>query len=216
MDRLLAIQRDAASREWWTHAGSSMTSGMPRFLGIESAAVEVRAFHPGLVPGLLQTRAYAEAVHENHKLIDETTTEFMQQNVELRMQRKEALTRTEDPTKLWAVLYEPALRCAIADREVMCEQYEELVKLAQRDNVTIQILPATVRGFVATHDLSIMHLGPGLPTAVQVDTAWSTVAVSDKPREVARFGRMFDTLVASALPPRETPEFLHRLTRETE
>ena len=127
------------------------------------------------------------------------------------LQQSQALSREEDPLKLWAIGDEPALRCAIADLKVMREQYEELAELTRRDNVTIQILPAAVRGYVATHDLSIMHLGPGLPTAVQVDTAWNTVAVSDKPREVSRFNRMFDALVASALPPRETPEVLHQL-----
>lgn len=213
VEQCLALHRDAASREWWTNT-AGLTSGMPRLLGIESAAVEVRAFHPGLVPGLLQSRAYAQAVHDVHKPIDETTTEFSQANVDLRMKRKEALLRADEPLKLWAILYEPALRYAIADAEVLCAQFDELIELAERDNITIQILPATVRGYVAAHDLNIMHLGPDLPTAIQVDTAWNTVAVSDKPREVARFSRMFDALVASARPPRDTPEFLHHLSRE--
>lgn len=214
VDRLLALQRDASSREWWTDTTTNMLSGMPRFLGVESAALEIRAFHPVLVPGLLQTEAYARAVHETHKPIDETTTEFIQHSVQLRMKRKEALTQDEDPTKLWAVLYEPALRYVIGDPDVMREQYEELIKLAALAHVTIQVLPRTVRGYVAIHDVSIMYLGDKLPTTVQVDTAWFTVAVTDKPREVNRFSRMFDAMVASALPPRDTPEFLHQLSRE--
>ena len=212
--RLVTIQREASSREWWTDSGAKLLSGMPRFLGVESAAREIRMFHPTVVPGLLQTEAYAQAVHALHKPIDETTTEFVQQSVQLRVKRKEALTRDPDPLKVWAVLYEPALRYAISDADTMREQYDALSKLAAMENVTMQVLPQSGRGYVAFHDVNIMILGEGLPTAVQTDTAWFTVAVTDKPREVGRFSRMFDAMVASALPPDDTPKFLHQLSKE--
>lgn len=214
VDRLVALQREASSREWWTGTGTTMLSGMPRFLGVESAAREIRIFHPTIVPGLLQTKAYAEAVHDLHKPIDETTTEFVQQSVQLRMKRKEALTREDDPIKVWAVLYEPALRYPVGDADVMRGQYETLAELAAMENVTLQVLPQEGNGYVAFHDVNIMILNDGLPTTVQTDTAWFTVAVTDKPREVGRFSRMFDAMVAAALPPRDTPKLLHKLARE--
>ncbi|MFT2015573.1 helix-turn-helix domain-containing protein [Streptomyces sp. 796.1] len=212
--RLLSLQREAASREWWTGTGATLLSGMPRFLGVESAAKEIRMFHPTIIPGLLQTRSYAMAVHEVHKPIDETTTEFIRQSVEFRMKRQEAVTRDDDPLKVWAVLYEPALRYAIGDTAVMREQYQALSGLAERDNVTLQVLPQPGRSYLAFHDVNIMILDDGLPTTVQTDTAWFTVAVTDKPKEVGRFNRMFDALGASALPPRETPKILTQLAKE--
>lgn len=215
VDRLVAMQREAASREWWTGVGTTnLLSGMQRFLGVQSAAREIRLFHPTIVPGLLQTEAYAQALHDLHKPIDETTTEFGQKSVQLRMRRKEAITREEDPLKVWAVLYEPALRYTIGDADLMREQYAELVKLAALENVTLQVLPQASSGYVAFHHVNIMILGGGLPTAVQTDTAWHTVAVTDKPREVGRFARMFDAMVAGALPPGDTPKFLHQLSGE--
>lgn len=214
VDRMVALQREASSREWWTGTGTTMLSGMPRFLGVESAAREIRVFHPTIVPGLLQSQAYAQAVHEVHKPIDETTTEFVEKSVQLRMKRKEALTRDDEPLKLWAVLYEPALRYAIGGAEVMREQYAMLAELAGLENVTLQVLPQTGGGYVAFNDVNIMILGDGLPTTVQTDTAWFTVAVTDKPREVGRFSRMFDAMAANARPPGETQKFLHQLARE--
>ncbi|MFJ2112304.1 helix-turn-helix domain-containing protein [Streptomyces sp. NPDC087850] len=214
VDRLVALQREASSREWWTGTGATMLSGMPRFLGVESAAREIRIFHPTAVPGLLQTEAYASSLHELHKPIDETTSEFVQQSVQLRMKRKEALTRDGDPIKVWAVLYEPALRYTIGGADIMREQYDALAKLAAAENVTLQVLPQAGRGYAAFHDVNIMILGEGLPTTVQTDTAWFTVAVTDKPREVGRFCRMFDAMVAAALPPSDTAKLLHQLSRE--
>jgi hypothetical protein len=64
IERLVATQREASSQEWWTPHTTSMNPGMPRFLGIESSAQEIRAYHPCLVLGLLQTEAYARARHQ--------------------------------------------------------------------------------------------------------------------------------------------------------
>ncbi|MFH9095763.1 transcriptional regulator [Streptomyces sp. CS227] len=216
IDRLVTLQREGASREWWTGVSTSLLSGMPRFLGVESAAREIRIFHPTAVPGLLQTEAYASAVHHVHKPIDETTTEFVHESVRLRMKRQEVLTRESDPLKLWAILYEPALRYPMGDPAVMRGQYERIAELALRDNITIQVLPPSEGGYVAFHDVNIMVLSDGLPTTAQTDTAWFTVAVSDKPKEVLRFSRMFDAMVANALPPRDTPKIMAQLARETD
>jgi transcriptional regulator with XRE-family HTH domain len=213
VERLVATQRDASSQEWWTPHTASMNRGMPRFLGIESAAQEIRAYHPCIILGLLQTEAYARARYETAKPIEETTTEFVQDNIQIRMRRREALTR-EDATKLWAILYEPALRHIVGDADVMREQYDEIAKLAALDNVTVQVLPQKMRGYLLEHDFSILILGGRLPTTVQLDTAFGTASITDKPREVGRFSRHFEALSRSALPPENTPEFLKQLSRE--
>lgn len=216
IERLVAMQRTAASQEWWIDHTGYMSSGMPRFLGIESAAQEIRAFHPLLIFGLLQTEAYARTRHETGKPIDETTTEFVEHNVRVRMKRKEALLRDEDPLKLWVILYEPALRHVVGGADVMREQYEEIASLAERDNVTIQILPQGMRGYLSVHDFMILNLGDSMPPTVQVDTAFGASSVSDKPKEVGRFSRRFEALSRSALPPEDTPKFLHQLSGEIE
>ncbi|MDT0305804.1 helix-turn-helix transcriptional regulator [Streptomyces sp. DSM 44917] len=214
VSRLVETQREASSQEWWTPRVTSMYPGMPRFLGIESSAQEIRAYHPILVLGLLQTEAYARTRHEIAKSIDETTTEFIEDSVRIRAKRKEALTRTESPLRLWAILYEAALRHMVGDADLMCEQYEEIARLSALDNVTVQVLPQGMRGYLFEHDFSILLLGGKLPTTVKVDTAYRNVSVSDRPREVGRFSRLFEALSRSALPPEETPLFLQRLARE--
>ncbi|MGK5533710.1 helix-turn-helix domain-containing protein [Streptomyces sp. URMC 129] len=214
VERLVATQREASSQEWWTPHAAHMPSGMPRFLGIESAAEEIRAYHPSIILGLLQTEAYALTRHQSSKSIDETTTEFIEDSVRIRMRRKEALTRDDAPLRLWAILYEPALRHIVGDPDLMREQYEEIVRLASLGNVTVQVLPQGMRGYLFEHNFSLLMLGGTLPTTVQLDTAFATVSIADKPREVRRFQRQFEALSRSALPPEETPKFLHQLSRE--
>lgn len=214
LERLVATQRDASSQEWWTPHTAHMNSGMPRFLGIESAAQEIRAYHPIIVLGLLQTETYARTRHESAKSVDETTSEFVEHSVRVRMKRKEALTRDEDPLRLWAILYEPALRHIVGDADVMREQYGEIAKMAALDNVTVQVLPQAMRGHLPVHDFMILNLGDAMPSTVQVDTAFGVASLSDKPREVGKFSRRFEALSRSALPPEDTSKFLHQLSRE--
>lgn len=211
---LLRVQREASSQEWWAGYKSVMRSGMPRFVGIESASQAAQVYHPALVPGLLQTESYARTLYEIAKPIDESNTEFIERNVELRMRRKEEqLLRSDDPLALSVIIYEPALRYVVGGTEVMREQYAEITRLAALDHVTIQVLPQATRGYLNPFDFTLLDLGPVLPRAVQVD-AGGGPSVTDKPREVRKFARKFDSMSKSALAPEDTPMFLHRLQRE--
>lgn len=215
IETYIDLNRDATSQDWVTRYRGQMLPAMQGFVGIEAEAQEIRIYHPLVVHGLLQTKAYAQAIYEIEKPIEETTSEFIRVNVELRMERKQrVLERDPDPVKLWAILGEAGLRYMIDGPEVMREQYEEITRLSKLDHVKIQVLPSTGRGYRASNDLAILDLGDGLPPMVQVDNAWGAVSTSDKPREVARFTRRFNEMIASALPSEETPEFMQRLARE--
>ncbi|MFE4517581.1 Scr1 family TA system antitoxin-like transcriptional regulator [Kitasatospora sp. NPDC056783] len=61
-------------------------------------------------------------------------------------------------------------------------------------------------------DFTLLNPGPTLRTTVQVDTAGAGMSISDKPRDVGRFTRMFEALSRRALPAEATPEFLQQLT----
>jgi hypothetical protein len=49
----------------------------------------------------------------------------------------------------------------VGDTDVMREQYNELVGLAALPNVTVQVLPQTLREHLSVHDFAILHLDDG-------------------------------------------------------
>ncbi|MGW0838237.1 helix-turn-helix domain-containing protein [Streptomyces prunicolor] len=212
VESLINLNRESATQDWLTQFRGIMPAGMPGFVGLEPEARSMRAYHPTLVYGLLQTKRYAQALLELHKPVEETTSEFIRSSVELRMKRQEVLTR-EDPVRLRVILGEAALRYPVGGAEAMHEQFERLVTLNSWDHITIQVLPFRT-GYRSAHDFAILEFGDQLPARVQIDNAWGALSTSDKPREVDRFARRFDSMVASALPPEDTTDFLHRLTRE--
>ncbi|MEX2985486.1 helix-turn-helix domain-containing protein [Streptomyces sp. C36] len=210
---LIHLHRESGSQEWTSFA-STVHPTVRTFVGVESVARSIKAWHPTLVLGLLQTRRYATAVFEMEKMHDEFTSEYIEQSVRLRMMRKELLTRQDDPVHLWAILGEAALRHIVGGSDVMREQYSEITALAELDNVTVQILRTSEIGYRFGSDFTVLDLGGTLPSTVQVDVPWGAASMSDKPREVGRFSRKFNALSATALPPEQTSGFLQRLSRE--
>lgn len=212
IEALINLNKESANQDWITQYRGVMPAGMPGFVGLEPEARSMRVYHPTLVHGLLQTQSYAEALHEVHKPMEDTTWEFIRRSVEVRMKRQEVLTR-EDPVKLRVVLGEAALRYPVGGADVMHEQFVKIEKLSALEHVSIQVLPLRW-SYRSTSDFAILDFGDELPPRVQVDSPWGAVSTSDKSREVDRFTRRFDAMVASALPPEDTPAYLHQLERE--
>lgn len=212
VESLISLNRESNQQDWLTQYRGLMPAGMPGFVGLEPEAQAMKAYHPTLVYGLLQTERYARAVHDVQKSIEEYTTEFIRSSVELRMRRQEVLTR-EKPVKLHVILGEAALRWPIGGTDVMREQFGRIEEMSTWDHVTIQVLPFRP-SYRSVNDFAILDFGGDFPPRVQADSAWGSVSTSDKPREVDRFQRRFDAMTASALSPEDTPDFLRRLERE--
>nr|WP_281292871.1 DUF5753 domain-containing protein [Streptomyces qinzhouensis] len=212
VQQLIELNREAPSEEWLTQYRAFMPTGMPHYVGLEAEAVGIMAYHPTVVYSLLQTPEYAKALFEVQRPVEDTTAEFIKRHVELRMERKRRVLAREDAVRLRIILGEASLRIPLGDEDVMRVQYEEIIRIAQSDHVSIQIVPFR-RGYRATNDFTILDLGD-LPSRVQTDNAWGAVSTSDKPREVDRFTRRFNAMVGVALGVEETIDFVKELARK--
>ncbi|WP_433266361.1 helix-turn-helix domain-containing protein [Actinosynnema sp. CS-041913] len=111
-------------------------------VGLEAVATNIEAFEPMLVTGLLQTEGYARALIGYHASI--TPGVDVEQSVAVRLQRQSAIKRDDNPVTLWCVLEEQALRRPVGDPEVMREQLDHLLTMADRPNITLQVVPQSV------------------------------------------------------------------------
>ncbi|MEU5402146.1 helix-turn-helix transcriptional regulator [Streptomyces sp. NPDC005963] len=214
-DTLLKLHRESLSKEPWTPYKAFMPSKMPTFRGLEQDARVMRAFQPSFVFGLLQTEAYTRALYTIAKPVEETTSEYIEQNVRLRMERKELITRSESPLELRVIMDEAAVRRMVESPMVMREQYDEIAGMSRLDNVTVQILPHDVVTYRTESNFILLDFSDALDPVVQVDMS-NTISVTDEWREVQRNIRRFDAMRDSALPPARTADFLHQLAQERE
>ncbi len=115
----------------------------PAFVLREKAARELRMFEGHLVTGLFQTEAYARSL-----LASSMGPPVVDNALEMRMRRKEILSR-DDPPLIFLVMHEPAIHRIVGSVEIMKEQLAHLLELGERRNINIQILPADTEYYAA-------------------------------------------------------------------
>jgi len=212
---LLEVHKNSLHRGWWSPYRSLMPSGFGMSVGLEGDARILRVYQPDVMFGLFQTEAYMRAQFETAKPVDERTTEFVERNIEIRMRRKEAITRSDRPVEVHAILEEAVLRRVFGGPEVMREQYAHLAELTELDHVTVQVLPMSEPVYRARDNFVLMEFEPPLPRVVSMDVQ-DTVSLTDKDTEIWRYARRFDVMRAGAPGPRDTSGFLERLAQEME
>lgn len=122
--------------------------GFNEYIGFEQGASRITNVETSIVPGLLQTEAYAAAIIRGNEL-QSIEDEDVAQRVAVRMQRQQILRTAEDPLELVAVLDETALHRGPADPAVMRGQLEHLRDVAGWPNVELMIVPFSA-GFSIT------------------------------------------------------------------
>jgi len=135
---LTQLARQAKEPGWWADYRDVVPTWFTEYIGLESAASAVWTYEQEYVPGLLQTRAYTEAV----TLAVSWTgpSESAEGFARVRVTRQKRLSG-EAPMTLRAVLSEAVLRRQVGGAEVMREQLARLREAASRPNITVQVLP---------------------------------------------------------------------------
>ncbi|GAA1236075.1 helix-turn-helix transcriptional regulator [Kitasatospora nipponensis] len=125
---------------WWGIGHTAMIEGFPEFATKEAEATAIRLFALGWLPGLLQTREYAEAVEAAVVGRGTISQEQAVERVDFLVARQERLNRTPAPL-VHAVLDESCIRSRVGGPDVMDRALQHLEDLAQRPNVILQVAP---------------------------------------------------------------------------
>lgn len=138
---LKTMAQDVWQKGWWEGFAADVAGTLIDWVWLESRTAEIYSFEIAVLPGLLQTREYAEAlIRAAH---DTATDEQITRFVELRIARQRRLDG-EDPVRLSAIIDEGALRRLVGGPDVMRAQIDHLRKATALSNIEIMILPAKV------------------------------------------------------------------------
>ncbi|WP_435973479.1 helix-turn-helix domain-containing protein [Streptomyces sp. Qhu_M48] len=111
-----------------------------QWANLELRAVTLYTYENRLVPGLLQTPAYARTLFE--KQLPALGDDEIEANLAARMDRKKLLT--ERPHTIYSfIVEEHVLRRQTGGPEVMREQIDHILDICVRRNIDIQIMPQT-------------------------------------------------------------------------
>lgn len=136
---LQGLARDAGKRGWWQTYSGVLAPAYADYISLEEDAESIRVYASGVIPGLLQTSAYARETILGNTV---RTPEEVAALAEVRLARQAVLTRPSQPVQLWAVIQEAVLHQRFAIRPAtMQDQLQRLLDASELPNVTIQVMP---------------------------------------------------------------------------
>lgn len=135
VEELLGEARAARRPAGWADYQGLLSREFVSYLGFEGSATRIRQFHASLVPGLLQTEAYARAVLTAVR--DRTDIDEL---VKARQRRQRLLDRPDGPRADF-ILDEAVLRRRIGGSEVMRAQLRHLEAVSRRPSISVRVLP---------------------------------------------------------------------------
>lgn len=214
LDNLIRIAEGAEDVAWWLTYTDTMPDWFAAFVDLESDAEEIKTYTSEIVDGLLQTRDYAAVVAKRSAETGLTDAQI-DRSVDLREARQARLDRLQ----MHVVMSEVVIRRGpsgdpAADEPIMREQMARLAELAERPNITLQVLllsaglHAGVRG-----PFTLMRFPEGYDDmdCVYIETENGGVW-QERASDIERYGRVFASVCGLAISPEETRTLLASLT----
>ncbi|PZG10805.1 transcriptional regulator [Micromonospora craterilacus] len=142
-NRFIQLAEDAWRTDRWDDDYDELVdASFIDFPWLESRAEQICSWDAMLMPGLMQTRDYAEAVIRNaegEKATDYSVGKWLQ----LRLDRQRVLDR-EPPLRITAVIDESVLRRPVGGAALMRDQLQHLGELLSRPNIDVRVMPSRV------------------------------------------------------------------------
>ncbi|MEU1213886.1 helix-turn-helix domain-containing protein [Streptomyces sp. NPDC005791] len=204
VDSLMQMAKDSRQQGWW-HAFGDIPYSV--YIGLETDAESLRVYEPQVVPGLLQTRRYAEALING--ALPEAPPADIEKRVNVRARRQDRVNAPEHPLRLWAVIDESALRRLVGGKQVMIEQLEHLIEQSKLPHVTVQVLPFDMGAHPGINgQYAILEFPDAADSSVVYIEGVTSDLYLEKANDVQRYSVMYEHLRAQALNVDQTRQFI--------
>ncbi|GAA1909449.1 MULTISPECIES: helix-turn-helix transcriptional regulator [Streptomyces] len=210
VDSLMQMAKDSRQQGWWHSFGDIPYSV---YIGLETDAASLRVYDPQVVPGLLQTRPYAEALITG--ALPETTPTDIEKRVQVRVRRQERISAPENPLRLWTVLDESALRRVVGSRHLMRDQLEHLVEQSQLPHVTVQVIPFEMGAHPGLNgQYAILEFPDAADSSVVYIEGVTSDLYLEKANDVQQYSVMYEHLRAQALNVDQSRQLIADIAKE--
>ncbi|MEU5685679.1 helix-turn-helix domain-containing protein [Streptomyces venezuelae] len=167
---------------------------------MERFAESIEDWAPMLVPGLLQTPAYAHTIVR--AAMPRASNREVAEKVDARMERA-ALFGQENAPDFWAILDESVIRRRVLASHLMAELLEHIAEVVRATRSIVQIVPETAAAHPFMMGMTRTMTFSDAPPVVYTESLHSGQLI-DYPPLVNQYRRSYDLLRAVALPPEAT------------
>ncbi|GAA1992312.1 helix-turn-helix domain-containing protein [Kitasatospora viridis] len=209
---LMEMAKESKQRGWWNDFGDIPYSV---YIGLETEAYSIRSYETSFVPGLLQTREYAEA--SVFGVQPDTDQNAVNRRVEVRLKRQDRISGDDQLSSFWAVIDEAVLAREVGGRSVMAGQLRKLLEVGERSNVNIQVVPFTYGAHPGmTGTFSLLEFPESADSTVVYFEGVTSDLYLEKEQDVRRYTGLYDHLRAAALGVAESRSLITTYAEEYE
>jgi transcriptional regulator with XRE-family HTH domain len=214
VDELIRIAHESRKLSTATY-GKSVPGSAIKFYNFRSSALRVRNLETLLVPGLLQTEEYANAVIRAFANPDDSASD-LDDRVVARMDQQALLDREGRP-ELYFIVDEAALWRWMGGLDVMRNQLEHLKKVAERPRLTIQVVPFRLGAHGGLRgSFQILEFAEGEDYVLFLENARGDLISRDLESEAERYLTLFWELESVATKPWELNAFIDHVIANLE
>ena len=209
IDGLIARGKAARQQTWWSKYRNALPQTYFKYIEYETSASIIRSYETTIIPGLLQTEQYATAASRLYRT--NPTARKVKTTVEVRMKRQELLLSQPNPPLLFFILDEAVVYRLVSDENVRTAQLEKLITMANRPEITIEIVPFSIglhRGM--GENFSILEFPNPTDDVIYFESVRDGIFSYDASEEVAVYRELFEDLREISLGPKGTLEYLSR------
>ncbi|MFG2137452.1 Scr1 family TA system antitoxin-like transcriptional regulator [Streptomyces sp. NPDC048650] len=164
---------------------------------LEPLTTKICDFESMIVPGLLQTAAYASAIMLTGNPF--APDEYVEEKVRARLDRAVILKDATRPG-YWPILHEAVLRVPVGGSAVMADQLEHIARLARERKILLQVLPLAAGPYPFMGKMLTLLEFDDAPPVAYTEGVYSGNLLDD-PAIVKRVREGYDLIRAAALPP---------------
>ncbi|RDI42520.1 helix-turn-helix domain-containing protein [Nocardia mexicana] len=196
---------DAAYMEYRRQHAAGLKRGQQKSVRLAERSKLMRIYQPVVIPGILQTAEYAEAVLR-HSVEFYQLPDDVDDAVSKRLERQQFLYRGD--RRFHILIAEQALATSVGSDAVMVGQLDRLMAVIGLSRVLLGIIPS--------------HTGPPMQTTnfvlfdnrmVTVEGVTAELTIT-QPREVSVYGRLFEMLAKQSVTGEKARELI-RVALET-
>ncbi|WP_377269809.1 helix-turn-helix domain-containing protein [Peterkaempfera sp. SMS 1(5)a] len=210
VEALVSMAHDR-SHGWWDDYRGTLPPGLLDIAELEWHATRLHTAQTVHIPGLLQTDDYARAVFS--AVLPPLSRMETELRVNHRLERRRTLER-DTPTPYTGYVHEAALRMQFGGRQVMRAQLDQLCTAAEREHITLRIIPVECGAFPGAGHALLYAEGrvPQLDT-VQLDSAHGP-EFSHTDSQLAKYRAHLEWMDAAGLSPAKSQDLIHAIARQ--
>jgi hypothetical protein len=209
--RLMTIARESKQQGWWSKFDDL---GIDSLIGLEMDAKRISAHDSSFVPWAFQTERYARAIIKG--VLPGIDDRILDERVAARMTRQEIL-RSPEPSYLWSMIDESALRRAVGGSSLMRDQLSKVLETADTPNVTMQVLPFEAGAHPGLDNtFMLLEFESSIqPPIVFVENLAGNFYL-ERDAEIQRYREVLEHLRACALSPANSIKYIQAIRRDLE